>query len=85
MTPAAIRKAIRGRVSCDSVSVKKDGEVWIKLCYFYRHGFTAEKFGEYVGNKLKGIGTVIRTEDRWNSWPKQSYFLAVARMSESSQ
>lgn len=58
----------------------KSGQVEFKRSYFYRCGYSAEKFGEKVAMVLeaaKVVGWVIRTEDHWAAWPKTSYFVAI--------
>jgi hypothetical protein len=67
-------------LTVDRVICRKTGEVEVQRGYFYRHGGSAEKFGAKVVAALEfnGIKTrVVRTEDRFRMWPKDSYFAAV--------
>ena len=58
----------------------KSGQVEFKRSYFYRCGYNAEKMGEKVAAVLEAagvVGWIISTEDRFNFWPKTSYFVAT--------
>lgn len=62
---------------------KKDGSVEVKKSYFYRHGYSAEKWSEKVNNVLQeaGLNCQSTSYDDWNAWPKDSYFVAIVKES----
>lgn len=74
-----LRKWCKERTGCDTVRIKKNGEVWFEYNYYYRHGMDAHKFADRITPKLTERLVFDRAEDRWGAWPKRSYFLAVFR------
>lgn len=44
----------------------------VREIFFYRHGRTAQKYGE----RFAKFGEVIGTGEAWNRWPRDSYFFA---------
>ena len=66
-----------GQVRCH-----KNGSVSIKRSYFYRHGQSAQGWGDKVVQGLFDVGCCVileETRDDYNNWPKTSYFVAVVR------
>ena len=73
-----IREALQG--VADKVRISRDGMVTAKRMYFYHHGQTAEGFTRDVQSAMTSIGRgervrVMRSEDHFNAWPKDSFFL----------
>lgn len=60
-------------IICDSVRKQKDGTYLAKSSYFYRHGRTAQMLEARVKAAVPEA-TVVEVGDRWNNWPKESYF-----------
>ena len=52
----------------------KNGWVYVRESYFYRHGRDADLFAESVRVELNNLVQVHSAKDCWNSWPKDSYF-----------
>lgn len=65
-------------ISVDKIVCHRDGSLSCRLYYFYTHGRTAEKFAQKIKTFLteNGFNVTVESEDRWNAWPKDSYFLA---------
>jgi hypothetical protein len=85
---AKTKKVIRDNVGggADKVSFKKDGAIVFKRSYFYRHGYSAEKFGAAIEERLTVQGFKIaslETRDAWAAWPRDSYFIATVRLEGS--
>lgn len=68
-------------IFADKIICKSDGSVEVKRSYFYRHGMTAYKWAEKVQVELEknGLKVNVSNEDRYNDWPKDSYFVAIVR------
>lgn len=75
-------KEVAGGVA-DKIRISGDTVVFERE-YFYRHGKTSYTFAmdieELVGSKL----VLVDHEDRFNSWPKRSYFKATFRIKDSN-
>ena len=70
-------------IGVDKVVRHKDGTFSLKSAFFYRHGRTAEKFADRVSADLKEAGVKFTVEEcfeDWNSWPKDSWFVARIRV-----
>ena len=69
-------------VFADKIVCKSNGSVEIMRGYFYRHGMDAEKWVDMVRVALKAanVAADVRGEDRFQPWPKDSYFVAVVTM-----
>lgn len=83
MIDAKTKKTIREGVVCDTIKFKANGTIEFKSGYFYRCGRTAEGFGQRVIDELEQLGlkpTLIKFNDSWNAWPKDSYFIAEVRL-----
>ncbi len=69
----------------DNLVCKADGSVVVKRSYFYRHGWTAERFAEQVAAAIAtdlGLNAdqfSVEGTDQWAAWPKTSYFVATVR------
>lgn len=74
-----LRRWCKQQTDCDTVRIKKNGEVWFEYNYYYRHGMDEMKFADSIAPKLVGKLVFVRAEDKWGSWPRRSYFLAVFR------
>lgn len=61
------------------VVARNDDTFSVQRTYFYRHGNTAEGWGERVMSQLGASFELVRTQDHWNAWPKDSFFEAVVR------
>ena len=75
--PPEVRKFFRGFF--EKAIMHPNGEVTIRLGYFYRHGMTEDKLAEDVmrdaAKHLSGYTLqVVDKGDRWAPWPKDSYF-----------
>lgn len=66
-------------VSVDRIVCKRDGSVEVRRCYFYRHGYTAEKYMAAVNGLMKknGIEASYTCSDQYNEWPKDIYFSVI--------
>ncbi len=74
-----IRKVLLENMSADKIVAKADGSLEFYHSYFYRHGNTAEKWETAVVKKVSEMGYNVEyseSEDRYASWPKDSYFVA---------
>lgn len=64
----------------DGVIAKKDRTFVVRKSYFYRHGMTAEKWGQRVMSALDSkVFALVAHQDNWAQWPKTSYFEAVIK------
>lgn len=64
----------------DGVIAKKNGTFVVRKSYFYRHGMSAEKWGQRVMSGLDGnVFALVAHQDAWAEWPKTSYFEAVVK------
>lgn len=63
----------------DRIIAKKDGTVAVRKTYFYRHGQTAQTWGQKVTVALGDKAHLIEISDNWKDWPKLSYFEAVVK------
>jgi hypothetical protein len=81
MNPKQVKEKLVGIF--DRVSVKKDGTYNARRDYFYRHGSTAQGFGEAVMKVIPGA-VLIKAEDNWKAWPKQSFFHVTFRVNEEA-
>lgn len=52
----------------DSVGKKKDGTMVARRGFYYRHGFTAEKFEAAVTEALTAAGLKFEVTDRYEIW-----------------
>lgn len=77
MTSTQVKQHIKEATLADKVVAKKDGTYSVQKNYFYRHGNTAEGWGEKVSMRLTSNYQVTETHDHWNAWPKDSYFEAI--------
>lgn len=82
---AKTKKTIRGNVGggADKVTFKQDGTIVFKRSYFYRNGYSAEKFGAAIQERLtvQGFKVVsLETNDAWAPWPRDSYFIATVHL-----
>lgn len=66
-----------GMISVDKVTCRADGTVELRRGYFYRHGDTAQLWGEWVAEELPKGWRVATTKDEWRVWPKGSWFVAI--------
>ena len=72
----AIREAL-GWAYPDKVITKKDGSFEARKTFFYRHGGSAETWADTVVKAVAAQGfdpTVVRCEEVWRDWPKDSYW-----------
>lgn len=83
-TKKAVRKTIKDRIGgADKVMFKQDGTIVFKRSYFYRHGYSAEKFGTHIEAQLRAIDlkpVSVETRDAWAPWPRDSFFVATVRL-----
>jgi len=74
-----IEKALEANnVGYDRIVCHKDGAVSVKMSFFYPHGKSSSGLAEKVLAALPG-STLISAIDDWQSWPKDSYFVAKIR------
>lgn len=58
-----------GHVFPDRIVAKeKDNVLLITRGYFYRHGMSAERWGELVQGQVEGFGRVVETGDVWREF-----------------
>ena len=70
----AVLLAIANSISgIEHVICKADGSFVAKRNYFYKYGNTPQKLADQVCKAVEGA-TVLDMEDRYNAWPKDSYF-----------
>jgi len=72
-----LKKHVTESMSVDKVTCRADGTVELRRHYFYRHGMTAMTWGDEVSAGLPDGWKVVRTQDQFQSWPQDGYFLAV--------
>ena len=60
-----IRKA---NIRAESISKRKDGTVIIRRGFFYRNGYTAERFAEYIHKALATAGLSATIVDQGEIW-----------------
>ena len=65
----------------DRVVAKKDGTFEARRGYFYTHGLTAEGLGDAVKKLIKGA-VILECPNRWNPWPRDSYFKVIFKIEE---
>jgi hypothetical protein len=66
----------------DKEIVKGNGTIELLHYYFYTHGYTAEKWAAAVEQALRKLCMPpfeVVAEDRYASWPKSSYFVAIVK------
>lgn len=68
----------------DSVSFHKDGTISVKRGYFYRNGYDISKMKGAV-TKMFPNAAIIRAEDRWAPWPRDSYFIVCFKLEDQSK
>jgi hypothetical protein len=81
----AQKDAIRDALMTDRITFSKDGTFKVKRTFFYSHGRTAESFADALVALLAKAGTkagVVESVERWNSWPKDSFWLATLRLED---
>jgi hypothetical protein len=68
-------------VFADKITCKSDGSIEVKRSYFYRHNMSVYKWAEKVKAELEtnGLTVDVSNEDRYNVWPKESWFVAIVR------
>ena len=68
-------KDVLGREQC---TAKRDGRVIFKRPYFYRP-MSLDEWGDRIRTKLReaGIEADVALRDRWEMYPKNSYFQAT--------
>lgn len=78
-----VKQALINNMAMDEDSrivAHKNGTISMRQNYFYRHGRTPEKWAKQIKNALLVLGysiKIVSAEDRYNSWPKDSYFKVV--------
>ena len=79
------KKELEEVVMADSVGYsKKEGRFIFKMGFFYKHGESASSFAEKCTKQLNEAGFVaLNTSavERWNAWPKDSWFEFRAEVS----
>jgi hypothetical protein len=65
-----------GNLHPDRIVCKKDGTVEVRFGFFYRHGQTAELWGDKVQNCVNQVvaAEVTHCREVWQAWPKDSYW-----------
>jgi hypothetical protein len=66
---------------CDTVRFSKDGTITIKRTYFYRFGMSCEALEQACQKRVNGL-VIDESSDRWNQWPKDSYFIVRAHLDD---
>jgi hypothetical protein len=79
MTTKQIKEILLGK-GIDRVIAKKDGSFEARRGYFYRHGQTAAGLAELVKSAIPNA-QILESNDRWNTWPHDSYFQVIFRIS----
>lgn len=67
---------------------KEDDSYTFKRSFFYRHGMTAEKFANAIkdaANKLGLDAEIVNFQEKWHSWPKNSWFEAKLKFKEKEE
>ena len=82
MTSKQIKEALSGK-GFDRVIAKKDGSFEVRRGYFYRHGQTASGLAELVKGAVPNV-LILEANDRWNTWPRDSYFQVIFRINGGS-
>ena len=69
---------VKDALGLEQCIAKSDGSVIFKRPYFYRP-MTLDEWGENVRTKLSeaGINADVALRDRWEMYPKDSYFQAT--------
>ena len=71
-----LREAVAEKLGLelDNVRLSK-GRATVKTKYFYRSR-SCDAWGESLQEKLGSEFKVEETQDHWNAWPKDSFFVA---------
>ena len=73
-----VRKA---DIHADTISRRKDGTVILRRGFFYRSGWTPEKFSEYIMGRLFTAGISARVVESGEIWKPFKGGSTVARSS----
>ena len=65
--------------SVDRVVCHGDGTVELRRHFFYHHGMTPESWGNEVLDWLPEEWALVSTNEVWQAWPKDSWFVATVR------
>jgi hypothetical protein len=52
----------------------KDGSVSVKRPFFYRHGFSSERFKSRILEVFPNA-EIVESYEKYQNWPKESYWL----------
>ena len=83
MNKKQVREALSGK-GIDRVIAKKDGTFEARRSYFYRNGMTVVRFAEIVKSAVPNV-QILEERDRWNAWPRDSYFQVIFRVAGEAQ
>ncbi len=80
ITRKEIKKMIEAApIHPDKVIFRKDGNVSFRFGYFYTFGKTAEDFADQIRNAFPNHVEIVKTQNAWNAWPRDSYFEVMCK------